>query len=64
MSFPGLIQMENYDVGGEGLAYHDVDFVNEGGLYREDGVDIVGIDCNTEGTNCTGGFCYRLYKYR
>src|SRR5574344_2067083 len=56
MSFPGLIQAENYDVGGEGLAYHDIDLVNEGGLYREDGVDIVGIGCDTEGANCTGGF--------
>lgn len=55
MSFPGLIQAENYDVGGEGLAYHDIDLVNEGGLYREDGVDIVGIGCDTEGANCTGG---------
>ncbi|HPW94375.1 MAG TPA: carbohydrate-binding protein, partial [Fibrobacteraceae bacterium] len=35
---------------------HDIDLVNEGGLYREDGVDIVGIGCDTEGANCTGGF--------
>ena len=40
--FPGTIEMENFDKGGEGLSYHDADMVNEGGFYREDeGVDIV-----------------------
>lgn len=38
---PGGIQMENYDKGGEGLSYHDADMINEGGVYREDGVDVV-----------------------
>ncbi|HTA90095.1 MAG TPA: carbohydrate-binding protein [Polyangiaceae bacterium] len=37
---PGTVQSENYDVGGEGIAYHDVDAVNSGGQYRSDGVDI------------------------
>ncbi len=37
---PGTVQSENYDVGGEGVAYHDVDAVNSGGQYRSDGVDI------------------------
>lgn len=54
MSFPGLIEIENYDIGSEGLDYHDDDMVNEGGVYRDDGVDIIGIGCNTTGTNCTG----------
>jgi hypothetical protein len=37
---PGVIQAENYDNGGEGLAYHDSDAVNSGATYRTDGVDI------------------------
>jgi len=39
-SIPGLIQGEDYDSGGEGLAYHDADTANNGGQYRNDGVDI------------------------
>jgi len=38
---PGTIQAENYDIGGEGVAYHDNDATNLGGQYRiSDGVDI------------------------
>jgi GH18 family chitinase/aryl-phospho-beta-D-glucosidase BglC (GH1 family) len=40
ISLPGTIQAENYDIGGEGLAYHDTDSINQGGAYRTDGVDI------------------------
>lgn len=39
-AIPGLIQAEDYDLGGEGKGYHDTDKKNEGGEYREDGVDI------------------------
>ncbi len=39
-AIPGTIQIENYDVGGEGVAYHDNDVMNSGGKYRTDGVDI------------------------
>lgn len=35
-----IIQAEDYNLGGEGLAYHDADTVNEGGAYRTDGVDL------------------------
>lgn len=45
---PGLVQAENYDTGGEGVAYHDTDAANNGGQYRTDGVDI-------EATTDTGG---------
>jgi chitinase len=46
---PGTIEMENYDYGGEGVAYHDNDSVNSTGAYRSDGVDVAG---------CTeGGYC-------
>jgi len=38
---PALIQAENYDKGGEGIAYHDVDANNIGLAYRPDeGVDL------------------------
>jgi hypothetical protein len=45
---PGRIEAEDYDTGGEGVAYHDTDATNEGGAYRGDGVDI-------EGCSDTGG---------
>ena len=37
---PGTIEFENYDVGGEGVAYHDLTPGNSGGVYRSDGVDL------------------------
>jgi hypothetical protein len=45
---PGIVQAENYDLGGEGVAYHDNDPANQGGAYRTDGVDV-------ESTGDTGG---------
>lgn len=36
-----FIDFENYDVGGAGKAYYDMDTKNQGGEYREDRVDIV-----------------------
>jgi hypothetical protein len=42
---PGLIYAEQFDLGGEGVGYHDTDTVNTGGLYRPgEGVDIYGTD--------------------
>lgn len=37
---PGRIQAEEYDLGGEGVAYHDTTPGNTGGAYRRDDVDI------------------------
>ena len=37
---PGAVEMENYDEGGEGMAFHDSDEKNEGDGYRNEGVDI------------------------
>ncbi|MCC6301283.1 MAG: sulfatase-like hydrolase/transferase [Gammaproteobacteria bacterium] len=37
---PGLIEAENYDLGGSGVAYQDATAGNEGNLYRADNVDI------------------------
>lgn len=47
-AIPGTIQAENYDLGGEGVAYHDTDTANNGGQFRTDSVDI-------ESTSDTGG---------
>src|SRR5262249_39365395 len=33
-AIPGKIEAENYDDGGEGVAYHDLDATNNGGQYR------------------------------
>lgn len=43
-AIPGKIEVENYDVGGSGKAYLDMDDDNKGGEYREDAVDIVKAD--------------------
>lgn len=49
VNLPGTVQAENYNVGGEGVAYHDLEAANQGGQYRtSEGVDV-------EGTSDTGG---------
>ena len=40
LSVPGRIEAEDYDLGGEGVAYHDTTPGNAGGAYRADDVDI------------------------
>lgn len=41
VNIPGTVEVENFDTGGEGVAYHDVDANNAGGQYRTgEGVDI------------------------
>lgn len=39
-SIPGTVEMENYDNGGQNVAFNDVSGNNEGGAYRSDAVDI------------------------
>jgi hypothetical protein len=40
-AIPGRIEAEDYDNGGQGVAYNDVDAVNSGGAYRPaEGVDV------------------------
>jgi probable HAF family extracellular repeat protein len=41
-AIPGTIQAEDFDEGGEGVAYHDSGPNNAGGAYRPTGVDIAG----------------------
>jgi hypothetical protein len=40
MRLPGTVQAEDYDSGGEGVAYHDLSPGNEGAQYRTTNVDI------------------------
>ena len=37
---PGVIQAEDYDIGGPGFSYNDSDAGNNGSQYRSDGVDL------------------------
>lgn len=49
---PGTIEAENYDLGGQSVAYYDVTTANIGGQYRTDLVDI---------ENCVNGG-YNIHK--
>lgn len=40
ISIPGVLQLEDYDKGGQGIGYFDVSDGNNGGGYRNDNVDI------------------------
>ena len=40
ITIPGTIEAENFDNGGEGIAYHDTTAGNSGGQYRQTDVDI------------------------
>jgi len=48
---PGTIQAENFDEGGDGVAYQDSDPDNNGGQYRSTGVDIEVTGDDTGGYN-------------
>jgi hypothetical protein len=37
---PGIVQAEDYDLGGQDVAYHDTSPGNNGGAYRSDDVDL------------------------
>src|SRR5205085_9248652 len=45
----GTIEAENFDEGGEGIAYHDVDAANKGNAYR------TGVGVDVEPADDTGG---------
>lgn len=40
VTVPATIEAENFDNGGEGVAYHDLDGGNNGGVYRTSDVDV------------------------
>jgi beta-glucanase (GH16 family) len=48
---PTRIQAEDFDIGGEGVAYHDIDLGNTGGAYRTDE------DVDIEATSDVDGVC-------
>jgi hypothetical protein len=48
-AIPGIIEGEDFDLGGEGVAYHDVDAANNGGAYR------AGVGVDIEATGDAGG---------
>ncbi len=55
VAIPGTIQAENFDNGGEGIAYHDTTSANEGGAFRATGVDLYPcVGGNTLGWTKTG----------
>lgn len=45
-SLPGRIEAEDYDLGGDGVAYFDTTDGNEGNTYRTDNVDIEELEAN------------------
>jgi hypothetical protein len=53
---PGIIEAEDYDTGGEGIAYHDSSKGNKGEQYRNDDVDIwySKVEGHYTGANATG----------
>lgn len=62
MQIPGIIEAENFDIGGEGLTYHDADPTNIAGAYRTDeAVDIY--DRNGEGYHIGNALPGEWYEY-
>lgn len=47
ISLPGVVQFEDYDVGGQNIGYYDASYGNTAGGYREDDVDIEAIGTST-----------------
>ncbi|NME67499.1 cellulase family glycosylhydrolase [Flammeovirga aprica] len=40
ITIPGILEAENFDKGGQNFTYYDNEAENQGGAYREEGVDI------------------------
>ena len=55
-TLPGKIEMEDYDLGGQGIAYYDKDVENQGESYRNEGVDIVTVDSISESKGYAIGY--------
>src|SRR5205814_1632517 len=50
ISMPGSVEAENFDLGREGVAYHDVSTGNNGAVYRTtEDVDLVAASGNATG---------------
>ena len=52
VTLPGRLEAENYDLGGEGVAYHDLEAANQGKAYRPS----EGVDLETKGTITNVGY--------
>ncbi|MES2734302.1 MAG: glycoside hydrolase family 48 protein [Bacteroidota bacterium] len=50
-AIPGTVEAENFDNGGEGIAYHDTEEANQGGVGSRPGPDVFPV---SEGTNGIG----------
>lgn len=53
-AIPGVVEAEDFDIGAQGSSYNDCDVTNNGGEYRETGVDI---QASTEGGYNIGWIC-------
>jgi beta-glucanase (GH16 family) len=53
-TIPGVIEAEDFDAGTQGMSYNDCDASNNGGAYRETGVDI---EVSTESGYNIGWIC-------
>jgi aryl-phospho-beta-D-glucosidase BglC (GH1 family) len=62
LQIPGTIEAENFDIGGEGLTYHDADPTNIAGAYRPgEAVDIY--DRNGDGYHIGNALPGEWYEY-
>lgn len=50
-SIPGTIEAENYDLGGQGIAFNELTTANQGGAYRAEAVDVESNTDNGGGYN-------------
>ena len=62
-AIPGTIEAENYDLGGEGVAYHDTTAGNSGNVYRTDGVDLIAASDTGGGYEVTNAVAGEWLKY-
>jgi hypothetical protein len=51
ISLPGVIQAENYDIGGQNISFYDLTAGNACGVFRNDEIDIC------DATDAGGGYC-------
>jgi hypothetical protein len=63
VALPGTVQMENYDRGGEGVAYRDTTSGNSGAVYRTDNVDLQSASDSGGGYKIKSGVAGEWLKY-
>ncbi len=60
---PGIIEAENFDNGGEGIAYHDIDAGNNGATYRSTDVDVRAVNTASNGNDVFNAYPGEWLKY-